>query len=266
MAGRGARARTDPVTIAVLGADAVAAQLKDVLAGAHDPGAAPSRFGRSREFKTCATTRCYSSAAENNARLRDVIAAVGTRPVLIVTDAADGLSDGAMVNFQLVDQRVRFEISLRKAQDSGLMLSSRLLSAALRVETSGCWYDAAATFPAVEREICGAPGRGPTRGLARAFRNGRPPPPAGGGRRRRLRRPIRRRSLRSPRRRPCGAGRLGIPRLAAGYRGVAAPHCAGLFQRAQETIQIELEIICNIHDWVPRRSFELFVAPGDAKK
>jgi hypothetical protein len=61
--------------------------------------------------------------------------------VLVVADAQDGLRHGAMVNFQLVDQRVRFEISLRNAKAAGLVLSSRLLSAAIRVETSSCWGD-----------------------------------------------------------------------------------------------------------------------------
>jgi hypothetical protein len=44
---------------------------------------------------------------------------------------------------------VRFEVSLRKAEDSGLMLSSRLLSAALRVVTSSCRdWECGQTFPA----------------------------------------------------------------------------------------------------------------------
>jgi uncharacterized protein DUF4154 len=51
------------------------------------------------------------------------------------------------VNFQLVDQRVRFEISLRNAKAAGLVLSSRLLSAAIRVETSSCWIDCRRVAP-----------------------------------------------------------------------------------------------------------------------
>jgi hypothetical protein len=60
------------------------------------------------------------------------------RPVLVVTDSPDGLEQGGMVNFQQVDERLRFEISLPRAEEAGLVLSSRLLSAALRVETSQC--------------------------------------------------------------------------------------------------------------------------------
>jgi hypothetical protein len=130
---------TDPITIAVLGADAVTAQLRSFLPGR-------TIGGRAVEVRPIARIQDLRNdemlfiGRENNSRLREIVVAVGTRPVLVVTDAADGLADGAMVNFQLVDQRVRFEISQRKAEDSGLKLSSRLLSAALRVETSSCSY------------------------------------------------------------------------------------------------------------------------------
>ena len=53
---------------------------------------------------------------EHNERLRQLIARVGKRPVLIVTDATDGLEQGAMVNFKVVDERLRFEISLAAAE------------------------------------------------------------------------------------------------------------------------------------------------------
>ncbi|HEX6997182.1 MAG TPA: YfiR family protein [Gammaproteobacteria bacterium] len=76
--------------------------------------------------------------AEHNAYLETLIEHVRDRPVLTVSDAPDGLERGAMVNFQLVGERVRFEVSLAAAQRAGLVLSSRLLASALRVETSGC--------------------------------------------------------------------------------------------------------------------------------
>lgn len=75
--------------------------------------------------------------ANENSRLPQLIAAVDGA-TLIVSDAPDGLAAGAMINFLLVDRRLRFEISLPAAEAVGLGLSSRLLSAALRVETSRC--------------------------------------------------------------------------------------------------------------------------------
>lgn len=75
--------------------------------------------------------------SRENSRLPELIQAIDGA-TLIVSDAPDGLSAGAMVNFLLVDQRVRFEISVPAAEAAGLVLSSRLLSAALHVQTSRC--------------------------------------------------------------------------------------------------------------------------------
>ncbi len=55
------------------------------------------------------------------------------RPVLIVTDQPGGLEAGGAINFLLVDQRVRFEVSPSPAQGAGLHISSQLLAVAVRV-------------------------------------------------------------------------------------------------------------------------------------
>ena len=65
--------------------------------------------------------------------VRELIKAVGTHPVLIVTDEPNGLDEGSVVNFLLVDRRVRFEVSLPAATRVGLRMSSQLLSVAARV-------------------------------------------------------------------------------------------------------------------------------------
>jgi hypothetical protein len=128
---------TDVITIAVLGDPAVAAQLARFLPGRRIQE-------RAVEVRTLARIEDLGDAEilfigrQQNARLAQLINAVGRRPTLLVTDDEDGLDRGAMVNFQLVASRVRFEISLPRAEEAGLMLSSRLLSAALRVETTEC--------------------------------------------------------------------------------------------------------------------------------
>ena len=55
------------------------------------------------------------------------------RPVLIVTEVEAGLPRGSMINFLLVERRVRFEIALPSAEKAGLRVSSRLLGVAQRV-------------------------------------------------------------------------------------------------------------------------------------
>lgn len=55
------------------------------------------------------------------------------RGVLTVTEFDAGLREGSVINFRLVDERVRFEVSLAAADKARLKLSSRLLSVAYRV-------------------------------------------------------------------------------------------------------------------------------------
>lgn len=58
------------------------------------------------------------------------------RPVLIITDAADGLERGATINFVESDGRIKFEVSVDAASRAGLTISSRLLAVAARVKKS----------------------------------------------------------------------------------------------------------------------------------
>jgi hypothetical protein len=127
------------ITIAVLGAPNVVAQLELFLPGRRIQDT-PVEVKTLAEIGDLNDEEILFIGADRNARLADLIEAVGRRRVLIVTDARDGLAQGAVINFQLVNQRLRFEVSLSAAENAGLMLSSRLLSAALRVETADCWF------------------------------------------------------------------------------------------------------------------------------
>jgi len=57
--------------------------------------------------------------------------------VLTVTESATGIEAGSVINFRLVDDRVRFEVSLAAADKGRLKLSSRLLSVAYAVQKGG---------------------------------------------------------------------------------------------------------------------------------
>lgn len=130
-------ARTGPIRFAVLNAPRVEAALERLAQGR-------SVQGRSVRVRALGSIdeldgdEVLFIGPNENWRLPQQIAAV-EGPTLVVTDAPDGLAAGAMINFQLVDRRVRFEVGLPAAHEAGLSLSSRLLAAALRVETSRCW-------------------------------------------------------------------------------------------------------------------------------
>lgn len=126
-----------PLRIAVLDAPEIAGELERFVAGRTIRGR-PVVIRRLRTINSLTDEELLYIGADDNRRLDELVDAVGKRPTLVVTDAPDGLAAGAMINFQIVERRVRFEISLTRAREAGLMLSSRLLAAALRVETTRC--------------------------------------------------------------------------------------------------------------------------------
>ena len=54
-------------------------------------------------------------------------------PMLVVTEAPNGLQYGSVINFRIVAQRVRFDVSLDAADKNHIKLSSRLLTVANHV-------------------------------------------------------------------------------------------------------------------------------------
>jgi hypothetical protein len=72
-------------------------------------------------------------ARSHAARLGEVLAALKDRPVLTVTESDPGTAPGSMVNFIVVDDKVKFDISLTAAERSKLRISARLLGVARNV-------------------------------------------------------------------------------------------------------------------------------------
>lgn len=61
------------------------------------------------------------------ARAAPMIAQAAARSILVVTESDGALAHGSMINFRVLDERVRFEISLDSADKAGLRVSSQLL-------------------------------------------------------------------------------------------------------------------------------------------
>ena len=58
--------------------------------------------------------------AEEKGRLASYTSAARRRPVLVVTESPNALAQGSMINFVVVDRRVRFEINVEPAEKAGL--------------------------------------------------------------------------------------------------------------------------------------------------
>jgi hypothetical protein len=130
-------ARNDaPLTIAVLGDEQLAAELRQNVRG---------RMAHGREIRVRSITSLQEGldaqvvfvSSRWKKRLSGLMGAHQQDPVLIVTEGEGALERGAVINFLVVDGNVRFEVSLPAAERRGLKLSSRLLAVALRVEKSG---------------------------------------------------------------------------------------------------------------------------------
>jgi len=119
-------------TIAVLGADTVAAELGKILP-TRTIHARPALVRKIRSIGELAGAQMLYVGAGYQQDLSTVLAALRSQPVLVVTDVEGGLDQGGMVNFLRVDRRVRFEISLTAANAAGLRIDSSLLSLAVRV-------------------------------------------------------------------------------------------------------------------------------------
>lgn len=126
-------ARPDtPVTIAVMGADALAAELRQVVVG-RTVGGRQIAVRPVRPGEPLTGVHILFIGAAESARLGQLTQAA--RPVLTVTEAEGALEQGSMINFILVDRRVRFEVALDSVERKGLRLSSRLLAVAQQVRT-----------------------------------------------------------------------------------------------------------------------------------
>jgi hypothetical protein len=128
----------DSITIAVLNDPAIATELERFVEDRTIEGRRVEVRRLRSIFGLSPDDRMLFIGPDETGRLAQIIEAVGDKPILVVTDAPDGLADGAMNNFQVIERRVRFEISLTRARAAGLDLSSRLLAAAIKVETSRC--------------------------------------------------------------------------------------------------------------------------------
>ena len=63
------------------------------------------------------------------------LASARGRPLLTVSESEDAFASGSMINFVIVDDKVRFDVALREAELANLKVSARLLSVARKVRT-----------------------------------------------------------------------------------------------------------------------------------
>jgi len=123
------------LTVGVVGAADIAAELSQIAVGRSVNGR-PIAVKALREGDSLAGLQLVFVGADVQ-RPAQVLRSAQQGGVLSVTEIDSGLQQGSVINFRLIEDRVRFEVSLPSAEKSNVKLSSRLLSVAWQVQKGG---------------------------------------------------------------------------------------------------------------------------------
>ncbi len=121
-----------PVIVGILGRDPFGSVLDKIARSAKPNGrnVLIRRFDDLGSIRNSHILFVASSQVELMEKIREVL---GDQPILLVGDSQDFLKFG-IVNFVMVDKKIRFNISRDNCKKSGLKISSKLLKVAHRVE------------------------------------------------------------------------------------------------------------------------------------
>lgn len=129
---------TDPgpsLMVGVLGSDDIAVELSRITGG-RNVGNRTITVRSLREGDSLAGLHLLFVGADAAQPVQSLRAAEKNGTVT-VTEQENGLQSGSVINFRVVDERVRFEVSLPAAERCNVRLSSRLLSVAYHVQKGG---------------------------------------------------------------------------------------------------------------------------------
>jgi hypothetical protein len=121
-----------PLVIGIMGADALAEDLENMIAGRSANGRKLTVHKLRRGDQLTGSHILFIGKLEKT-QMQEIYAAVKEHPVLTVTDSEEAYALGGMINFIVIDERLRFEVALKPAALSHLKISALLLSAAYKV-------------------------------------------------------------------------------------------------------------------------------------
>ena len=121
-----------PFVIGVVAADEIAGELMRIVAGRRLQGR-PIAIRVFRDSETPSGVHLLFVGGSDSARLRSLLTPARPAPVLLVSESEHGLQHGSVINFRVVEEQVRFDVSLEAASKNSVKLSSRLLTVANHV-------------------------------------------------------------------------------------------------------------------------------------
>ncbi|WP_323144365.1 YfiR family protein [Massilia phyllosphaerae] len=123
---------SSPVVIGVVGADDLAGELARAVAG-RTVNNRPVVVRVLRDTDVQVPLHLLFVGGADPLRVGRMVRQASAA-MLVVTECEDGLRQGSVINFRIIDERVRFDVSLDAAERNGIKLSSRLLTVANRVQ------------------------------------------------------------------------------------------------------------------------------------
>jgi hypothetical protein len=121
-----------PLAVGVMGADALADELAQIVAGRSVNGRAV-QVRKLRPGDPIGGLHVLFIGRADGGRLPEVLAAAKGRALLTVTESDEALELGSVINFVVVDDKVRFDVAPPPADSGNLRISSRLLAVARKV-------------------------------------------------------------------------------------------------------------------------------------
>ncbi len=121
-----------PLRIGVLADDAVFELLTDIVRHRTVQGRAVEVVRLDSRDDPSRLHMLFIGAGQHSEKTREVLERVRAHPVLTVVDA--GVFADGIIRFVIEQDRVRFDIALDRAGESGIRISSRLLGVARRVQ------------------------------------------------------------------------------------------------------------------------------------
>ena len=120
------------IKVGVIGASALADELNQMVAGRTINGRQIS-VRKLRAGESLSAFNILFIGNSSNDRLAEILATTRGQPILTITESEDGLAQGSIINFVLVDGKVRFEVAPKTAHQGSLNISARLLAVAFKV-------------------------------------------------------------------------------------------------------------------------------------
>ncbi len=119
--------------IGIIGADELADELAQMVVGRSVNGR-PITVRKLRATESTSDMHLLYIGYPSGSRLTDLLTQLQGRPTLVVTDSQEALTYGSMINFVMVDGRLRFEVAPKNAARGKIDISARLLATAYKVK------------------------------------------------------------------------------------------------------------------------------------